>query len=84
VDDVLIFLFCAESEGMVLKYNMDLFCEATRMVININKSTIYFPKLAKDQRLPKVDIGAHIQVSRDAIVGCSDCIFLLDGLVSFL
>jgi hypothetical protein len=54
------------------------------MVINNNKSTIYFPKLAKDQRLPRVVIGAYIEASRDAIVGCSDCIFLLDGLVSFL
>jgi hypothetical protein len=43
--------FCAELEGRVLNDILDLFYGATRMVININKSAIFFPELEEDLRL---------------------------------
>jgi hypothetical protein len=41
VDDVLIFCFCAATKGGILKDILELFCDATSMVINVNKSSIF-------------------------------------------
>lgn len=42
VDDVLIFYQCQGIDGKVLKEILDLFCDATGMVVNLTKPTIYF------------------------------------------
>jgi hypothetical protein len=43
LDDVLIFYYCKEREARALKNSLDLLCATIGMVINLNKSTIYFP-----------------------------------------
>jgi len=48
VDDVLIFCFCAATKGGILKDILELFCDATSMVINVNKSSIFFPHIDED------------------------------------
>jgi hypothetical protein len=42
MDDVLIFCFCVEYEGRILKDILEILRDATRMVTNANKSSIYF------------------------------------------
>jgi hypothetical protein len=41
---ILIFCYCTKVEGKVVKNIMDLFCGATCMVINLCKSSMYFPE----------------------------------------
>jgi hypothetical protein len=48
VDDVLIFCYCAEPEGKMLKDILNLFCAATRMLINVGKSVIFLPNDNED------------------------------------
>jgi hypothetical protein len=48
-DDILIFCYCVESDGRVLKEIMDLFCDVAGMVINITKHTIFFSNIEVDQ-----------------------------------
>jgi len=43
VDDILIFRHCAEANGKSLKDILELFYEASSMVINPEKSAIYLP-----------------------------------------
>jgi hypothetical protein len=45
VDDVLIFCSCVESEAWVLLEILEMFYDATGMVINNTKSAIYFPEV---------------------------------------
>jgi hypothetical protein len=41
--DVLIFCFYRRNEGRILQEILKLFFDATSMIINVAKSTIYFP-----------------------------------------
>jgi hypothetical protein len=50
VDDVHIFCFCANVEGRILNDILVLFYEATRMLINVDKSVVYLPRLEADNR----------------------------------
>lgn len=50
VDDILIFFLCVESDGKVLKDILELFCNATNMVINITKSIIFFSSIEEGHR----------------------------------
>jgi hypothetical protein len=50
LDDILLFCHCVEANGRVLKYLLDIFYGATCMVINVGKSTIYFPKCEEATR----------------------------------
>jgi hypothetical protein len=43
VDDILIFCSCAKPYGKCLKDILETLCEATGMVINIEKLVIYLP-----------------------------------------
>jgi hypothetical protein len=51
VEDVIIFHYCREKEAQHFKNILDLFCDVAGMVINLNKSIVYFPKVKDDIRL---------------------------------
>jgi hypothetical protein len=50
VDDILIFCHCEGADARVLKDILKLFFDASIMIVNITKSTIYFPQLEANLR----------------------------------
>jgi hypothetical protein len=51
VDDVLIFYRCLEAEGKQSRRYWIYFVMLTGMMVNINKSTLYFPKVEDDIKI---------------------------------
>jgi hypothetical protein len=43
VDNMLILCYCIDSKGRVLKDILEILCDATCMIINVQKFSIYFP-----------------------------------------
>jgi hypothetical protein len=56
VDDVLLFCYCMEVEGRQYKEILDLFCDATSMLVNVNKSALYFPVVEARIRCILIDV----------------------------
>jgi len=56
VDDIILFFYYLGTEGMHFKEILDFFCIATSMIININKSSMYFPKNEEDINKVFIDV----------------------------